>query len=120
MKKLFGNTNGLKTDHIRRLEKFYRRRIPPEFVITFELARDISRLSHEIRRQIGLLINRRGKIACVIVGDYKGIIIPEITGYRAAPGRLTGLRCIHTHLDNDPLSKDDLTDLALLRLDIMG
>ncbi|MBT8350920.1 MAG: GTPase HflX [Deltaproteobacteria bacterium] len=120
MKKLFGNTNGLKTDHIRRLEKFYRRRIPPEFVITFELARDISSLSHEIRRQIGLLINRRGKIACVIVGDYKGIIIPEITGYRAAPGRLTGLRCIHTHLDNDPLSKDDLTDLALLRLDIMG
>ena len=120
MKKLFGNTNGLKAHQIRRLEKFYRRRIPPEFIITFELARDISRLSHEIRRQIGLLINRRGKIACVIVCDYKGIIIPEITGYRAAPGRLKGLRCIHTHLGNEALSKDDLTDLALLRLDIMG
>ena len=120
MKKLFGNTSGLKANHIRRLEKLYRRRIPPEFVITFELARDISRLSHEIRRQIGLLINRMGKIACVIVGDYKGIIIPEITEYRAAPGRLKGLRCIHTHLANEPLTKDDLTDLALLRLDIMG
>jgi len=120
MKKLFGNTSGLKANHIRRLEKLYRRRIPPEFVITFELARDISRLSHEIRRQIGLLINRMGKIACVIVGDYKGIIIPEITEYRAAPGRLKGLRCIHTHLGNEPLTKDDLTDLALLRLDIMG
>ncbi|MDX2440658.1 MAG: GTPase HflX, partial [Desulfobacterales bacterium] len=120
MKKLFGNTSGLKANQIRRLEKIYRRRIPPEFVITFELARDISRISHEIRRQIGLLINRRGKIACVIVGDYKGIIIPEITEYRAAPGRLKGLRCIHTHLGNEPLTKDDLTDLALLRLDIMG
>ena len=120
MKKLFGNTSGLKANQIRRLEKLYRRRIPPEFVITFELARDISRISHEIRRQIGLLINRRGKIACVIVGDYKGIIIPEITEYRAAPGRLKGLRCIHTHLGNEPLTKDDLTDLALLRLDIMG
>ncbi len=120
MKKLFGNTSGLKTNQIRRLEKLYRRRIPPEFVITFELARDISRLSREIRRQIGLLINRMGKIACVIVGDYKGIIIPEITEYRAAPGRLKGLRCIHTHLDNEPLTKDDLTDLVLLRLDIMG
>ncbi len=120
MKKLYGNTSGLKANQIRRLEKLYRRRIPPEFVITFELARDISRISHEIRRQIGLLINRRGKIACVIVGDYKGIIIPEITEYRAAPGRLKGLRCIHTHLGNEPLTKDDLTDLALLRLDIMG
>ena len=120
MKKLFGNTSGLKANQIRRLEKLYRRRIPPEFVITFELARDISRISHEIRRQVGLLINRRGKIACVIVGDYKGIIIPEITEYRAAPGRLKGLRCIHTHLGNEPLTKDDLTDLALLRLDIMG
>ncbi|MBW2589179.1 MAG: GTPase HflX [Deltaproteobacteria bacterium] len=120
MKKLYGNTSGLKANQVRRLEKLYRRRIPPEFVITFELARDISRLSHEIRRQIGLLINRMGKIACVIVGDYKGIIIPEITEYRAAPGRLKGLRCIHTHLGNEPLTKDDLTDLALLRLDIMG
>ncbi|MDY6792182.1 MAG: GTPase HflX [Thermodesulfobacteriota bacterium] len=120
MKKIYGNTNGLKTNQIRRLEKFYRRRIPPEFIITFELARDISRLSHEIRRQIGLLINRRGKIACVIVGDYKGIVIPQITQYRAAPGRLNGLRCIHTHLGNEVLTRDDLTDLVLLRLDIMG
>ena len=40
--------------------------------------------------------------------------------YRAAPGRLKGLRCIHTHLTPETLSKDDLTDLALLRLDMMA
>ena len=50
----------------------------------------------------------------------KGIVIPDTSGYRAAPGRLKGLRCIHTHLNNEPLPKDDLTDLALLRLDIMA
>jgi GTP-binding protein HflX len=33
---------------------------------------------------------------------------------------LRGVRCIHTHLKNEPLSQDDLTDLALLRLDIMA
>lgn len=120
MKKLFGNIGGLKANQIRRLENLYRRRIPPKFLITFELARDISRLSHEIRRQIGLLINRQGKIVYVIVGDTQKIVIPDTSEYRAAPGRLKGLRCIHTHLNNEKLSKDDLTDLALLRLDIMA
>jgi GTP-binding protein HflX len=120
MKRLFGNTGGLKASHVRKLGNLYRRRIPPQYLITFELARDIIRLSHEIRRQIGLLINRQGKIAYVIVGDHQRIIIPDIHDYRVAPGRLRGLRCIHTHLDREPLTSDDFTDLALLRLDIMA
>jgi GTP-binding protein HflX len=32
---------------------------------------------------------------------------------------LRGLRCIHTHLGNEGLTRDDLTDLLLLRLDAM-
>ncbi|MBT8338799.1 MAG: GTPase HflX, partial [Desulfatitalea sp.] len=36
------------------------------------------------------------------------------------PGRLRGVRCVHTHLKQDPLNQDDLTDLALLRLDLMA
>ena len=120
MKKLFGNTAGLKANQIRRLEHFYRRRIQPRFLISPELTRDLSKLSHEIRRQIGLLVNRQGKVAFVIVGDSRKIVIPPINEYRAAPGRLKGLRCIHTHLTKEPLTKDDLTDLALLRLDMMA
>ncbi|MDI6687925.1 MAG: hypothetical protein QME06_06865 [Desulfobacterales bacterium] len=96
MKKLFGSTSGLKASHIRRLENLYRRRIPTEFVVTFEIAREISSLSHEIRRQIGVLVNRLGKIAYVIIGNYQEIVIPDISEYRTAPGRLRGLRCIHT------------------------
>jgi GTP-binding protein HflX len=120
MKKLFGNTAGLKANQIRRLENFYRRRIQPKFLISQELTRDLSMLSHEIRRQIGLLVNRQGKVAFVIVGDSRKIVIPPISEYRAAPGRLKGLRCIHTHLTKEPLTNDDLTDLALLRLDMMA
>jgi GTP-binding protein HflX len=120
MKKLFGNTAGLKANQIRRLENFYRRRIQPKFLISHELIRDLSKLSHEIRRQIGLLVNRQGKVAFVIVGDSRKIVIPPISEYRAAPGRLKGLRCIHTHLTKEPLTNDDLTDLALLRLDMMA
>ena len=120
MKKLFGNTAGLKANQIRRLENFYRRRIQPKFLISHELTRDLSMLSHEIRRQIGLLVNRQGKVASVIVGDSRKIVIPPISEYRAAPGRLSGLRCIHTHLTKEPLTNDDLTDLALLRLYMMA
>jgi GTP-binding protein HflX len=120
LKKAYGNTAGLKANQIKRLGNFYRRRIPPEFLLTRELAREICRLSREIRRQIGILVNRRGKVCSVIVGDNKKIVIPHMGEYRAAPGRLKGLRCIHTHLTPETLSKDDLTDLALLRLDMMA
>jgi GTP-binding protein HflX len=120
LKKLDGNTTGLKANQIKRLGNLYRRRIPPEFLLTPEIARDLCRLSREIRRQIGIMINRRGKIEFVIVGDNKKIIIPDSTMYRAAPGRLKGLRCIHTHLNHEALTADDLTDLALLRLDMMA
>jgi GTP-binding protein HflX len=120
MKRLFGNTVGLKPYQIRRLENFYHRRIQPQFLISQELVRDLSKLSYEINRQIGMLIDRQGKVAYVIVGDHKKIVIPAIDEYRAAPGRLKGLRCIHTHLINEPLTDDDLTDLALLRLDMMA
>ena len=120
MKKLYGNTTGLKANQIKRLGNLYRRRIPPEFLLTPDLARDLGRLSREIRRQIGIMINRRSKVAFVIVGDSKKIVIPNSSAYRAAPGRLIGLRCIHTHLNHEALSADDLTDLSLLRLDMMA
>jgi GTP-binding protein HflX len=120
LKKLYGNTSGLKANQVKRLENLYRRRIPPEYLLTYDLARDICRISREIRRQIGILVNRRSKIVAVIVGDHKKIIIPNTREYRSVPGRLKGLRCIHTHLNNETLSADDLTDLALLRLDLMA
>lgn len=120
MKRLFGNTLGLKTGQIKRLEKLYHRRTPVEYLVTGELARELAMLSHEIRRQIGLLINRKGHVAFVIVGDPRGIVIPDLGEYRLAPGRLRGLRCIHTHLSRERLTHDDLTDLALLRLDMMA
>jgi len=120
MKKVFGNTKGLKVSQLRKLENLYRRKIRPENIITPQLARDISQLSRDLHRQIGLLIDRKGKIPYVIVGNHQGIVIPDTREYRSAPGRLRGLRCVHTHLNDEPLSTDDLMDLALLRLDLMA
>lgn len=120
MKRLFGNTGGLKANHIKRLERLYRRRIPSEYIITSDLARDICNLSHEIRRQIGILVNRAGDIDYVIIGSHKEIFIPDLSEYRAAPGHFKGLKCIHTHLQNEALTTDDIADLVFLRLDIIA
>lgn len=102
-----------------RLERLYRRRVPVETVISQELARTCAELSHEIRRQVGLLINRRGNIEAVVVGTDRQVVIPQLARSRSGPRLLRGIRFVHTHLKNQPLTKDDLTDLALLRLDLM-
>jgi GTP-binding protein HflX len=77
------------------------------------------RLSRETGRQIGLLINRRGEIEHVVFGDASRLWLPDVGRLRASPGRLRGLRLVHTHLSDEGLSADDLTDLALLRLDLV-
>ncbi len=76
-------------------------------------------MSFELRRQIGTLIGRSGKIEYVVVGDDSSILIPDLARFRSGTGRLKGLRCIHTHIHGEPLSKEDLMDLALLKLDLM-
>lgn len=119
MKELSGNLSGLSSGQIKKIQKLYDSKSGPEFLISQPALERLVSLSHEIRRQIGALMNRDGKIEVIMVGDAHQIFIPETPDYKAVPGRLKGLRCIHTHLDDSPLSRDDLTDLALLRLDMM-
>jgi GTP-binding protein HflX len=111
---------GLKPNQLRRIEKLYTRRIPPTQIVTPELARQLSELSHETRRQIGVLVDRKGHVQYVMVGDNRRIELPDFKRMRVATGRFRGLRCVHTHLRGEQLTQDDLTDLALLRLDLMA
>lgn len=55
-----------------------------------------------------------------MVGDAKRIEMPDFGRARVSQDRFRGLRCIHTHLNGERLTQDDLTDLALLRLDLMS
>lgn len=118
--KIFGNIVGLGAAQIKQIERLYRRSIAPENIITPELARQLIFHSLTINRQIGLLISRKGEIASVIVGDHKRILIPSLEGFRSSSVRFKGLRLIHTHLDGEELSDEDLTDLSHLRLDLIG
>jgi GTP-binding protein HflX len=117
---LDGNLTGLKPSQIKALERVHKRRTAADQVIGPDLARFLTELSGEIRRQLAVLIDRQGTVVHVIVGDDREIVIPDLSRYRLGRSGLRGLRCIHTHLNGEPLSQDDLTDLALLRLDLMA
>jgi GTP-binding protein HflX len=120
IKQLHGNLFGLKPSQLNALERLYRRRVPPGEMVTLDLARQMLELSLDIRRQIGILINRSGEPAYVIIGSERELMIPELAEYPLGKRMLRGLRLIHTHLKNEPLTDDDLTDLAMLRLDMVA
>ena len=104
----------------RSLERLYRRKIPPDRLLTPEIARALTEISGPLGREIGIIVDRKGIIRYVILGDHHGILIPDIGSFRRGIGRLKGLRCIHTHFKKDGgIDTEDLSDLALLRLDAM-
>lgn len=47
-------------------------------------------------------------------------MIPDLSQLRPGKRQLRGIRLIHTHLKSEALSQDDLSDLALLRLDLIA
>lgn len=112
-----GNLEGLKPSHIYSLKKLTRRKIDENIIINPEIAKEMSQISYQLFRQIGLLVDRSGKIKTLIVGDDKRIILPQFERERS--NRLKELRLIHTHLKKEPLTEEDLYDLTLLRLDLV-
>ncbi|MFZ5477786.1 MAG: GTPase HflX [Myxococcota bacterium] len=117
MEELFGNTEGLSPSENKSLQALYSRRLPADRFVTPELARRLAEVSRACGRQIGVLVDRLGVIDKVIVGDAHQLFIPDLGRERAGAGRFRGLRLVHTHLRNEGLTKDDLTDLTLLRFD---
>ncbi len=84
-----------------------------------EQARELAALSRSLGRQIGLILDRQGRVTIIILGDAGGasILIPELPRGRDGLGRLRGVRLLHTHLNNESLTQEDLMDLLFLRLD---
>jgi GTP-binding protein HflX len=116
---VYGHLSGLKKSDVRSLERIYRRRIPKDKTLTVELARTMAACSSSIGRQVGVIADRDGNISHVIVGDAKGLFIPELSSHPLGRKVLRGLRLIHTHLKNERINQDDITDLSLLRLDTL-
>ncbi len=120
MTQIHGNTAGLAASALKALERIYRRRVSLDRIATPELIRSLAEASRETGRQVGALVHRSGNVDSVIVGHATGLMLPDIGRLRAAEGRFRALRLVHTHLYNEPLTRDDLVDLTRLRLDLVA
>ncbi len=117
--KVHGHLQGLKPSQRERLSKLYNRKVPRQQIISPSLAQSLCEISAEISRQVGVTLDRRGRVRHVIVGDANQLFIPDLGRSRGGRSRFRGVRLIHTHLRNEPLSEEDFTDLVRLRLDLM-
>ena len=108
---------GLKPSQLNALNRLFNRRFPAEDVYTIDQARELALLSRALGRQVGLLIDRKGRVQMVLVGEAGSILIPELPRGRTGQERLRGLRLLHTHLSPDGISQEDLMDMLFLRLD---
>ena len=77
-------------------------------------------LTLDIRRPLAVLVTRRGLVQEIIVGTDLVLSPTTAAKFRAGPRSLRGLRLIRTQLHDQPLSQESLTDLAYLRLDLIG
>jgi len=85
------------------------------------LARTLANFSHELKKGISLLIDRKGRVRVIFLGDCHEFPFDELLGRsRESKFRLRGYRLIHTHLKNPEFSQSDLVTLLNERLDMIG
>ncbi|MFH1262383.1 MAG: GTPase HflX [Pseudomonadota bacterium] len=117
---IHGNTLGLKSSHLRQLNRLLRRRVDAKEVIGWELAKQLASISREIHRQVGVLIDRSGNLDSIYVGEARSLHLPKDLKIRRGNSRLVGYRLIRTGLDGQGLGRADTTELTMHRLDLVA
>lgn len=117
MREIKGNIKGIRDSVIAELHKLYDMQSPQ--LVSQELAVKLADITEYINREISVYITRSGQIIEIAVGDNATVELPSFSGRRGA-GRLSGIRCIHTHPGGNPyLSGVDISALKNNKYDAM-
>ncbi|MEH2311560.1 MAG: GTPase HflX [Nostoc sp.] len=119
METIFGNLQGLKSSQLKQLQRLYHQRIPGDRITTPEFSQRMAAISTEVNQPVCAYINRRGQVIRVGVGTPRQTQIPPLELPRYGAERLSGIRCIATHLKPEPPNEAALTAMALQRLDAL-
>ncbi|EGO62087.1 GTPase HflX [Acetonema longum] len=115
-----GELDGIRQNVIQELQRIYDMQVPANQPVSQEVAAKAAQLSAQIRREVVLYINRRGKVTHIAIGDIQSATLPEID-LRRSNTKLNGFRCIHTHPGGDSrLSRLDISSLKQLRFDLIA
>lgn len=120
---IFGNTKGLAPSELRAVHKLYQRTVDASEIVSLDLAREMTSLAEALRRRVGVLINRQGRIEAVMLGTKEILYLPDLGRYRLGRSRLRNLRFVFTDLsrnkDQASIPYDIYTDLERLRFDMV-
>lgn len=117
MREIKGNIKGIRDSVIAELQKLYDMQSPQ--LVSQELAVKLADITEYINREISVYITRSGQIIEIAVGDNATVELPSFSG-RRGDGRLSGIRCIHTHPGGNPyLSGVDISALKNNKYDAM-
>lgn len=120
MGEIYGEITSIGKKHIKSMEALYDYRMDYNQFISTELLNEISRLSHEINKEIAVYINRRGIVNSVSVGTDKTAPLPKPEGRKSLTAT-NGIRCVHTHPNgSSQLSQIDLNSLHTMNFDAMA
>lgn len=118
MNMILGNIDGIRKSILEKLEEVYEMKIPKYNVMTEELAYIICYVTGMINREISVVIDRRGNVVSVAIGDSSTVELPLID---IKEGKLAGVRIVHTHPGgNSRLSMVDISALIKLKLDCIA
>ncbi len=110
-----GNIDGIKKTILDRIESLYDLVIDNDMYFSQELVEEINSITALIKKELCVVINRRGKITGISVGKISSAEIPAI---EASGRRLSGYRVVHSHPSGDSrLSSMDTSALLNLKLD---
>lgn len=118
--RLHGRTSGLAASELRSLENLYRRRPDPKLAVPHDLANELGEISARISRHIGVVVDRRGRLVDVSIGDAVEVPYPAASAADARKdGRLCGLRFIRTKSENTALTNAERLILTKYGLDAL-
>ena len=101
------------------MQRLYHQRLPGDRVTTSEFSQRLAAISTEINLPLCAYVNRRGQVIRVGVGTPRQTQIPPLELPRYGAERLSGIRCIATHLKPEPPNESALTAMAMQRLDAL-
>lgn len=120
---VFGNTRGLATADKKAVQRLFERSVDAREIISLDLAREMVALAEKMRRRVGVLINRQGRIEAVMVGTKEILYLPDLGRYRLSRSRLRNLRFVFTDLSKNKteasIPYDIFADLERLRFDMV-